>query len=51
MTAPPAGLAAVRETVLRVFRLADDVPEVAELELSPVIVRADGVCADGPGSG
>jgi len=44
--APPAGLAALRETLLRVSRLADDVPEVAELDLSPVIVRADGVGAD-----
>src|SRR5262249_54710955 len=45
--ASPADLAALRETLLRVSRLADDLPEVAELDLSPVIVRADGVYADG----
>jgi len=42
---PPAGLAALQETLQRVSRLADDLPEVAELDLSPVIVRADGVHA------
>jgi acyl-CoA synthetase (NDP forming)/GNAT superfamily N-acetyltransferase len=45
--APPAGLAALREILLRVSRLADDLPEVAELDLSPVIVRADGVYTGG----
>jgi acyl-CoA synthetase (NDP forming)/GNAT superfamily N-acetyltransferase len=45
--APPADLAALRETLLRVSRLADDLPEVAELDLGPAIVRADGVYADG----
>ncbi len=44
---PPARLAALQETLLRVSRLADDLPEVAELDLSPVVVRADGVGADG----
>jgi acyl-CoA synthetase (NDP forming)/GNAT superfamily N-acetyltransferase len=43
----PARLAALRETLLRVSRLADDLPEVAELGLSPVVVRADGVGAGG----
>jgi hypothetical protein len=44
--APPAGLAALRETLLRVSRLADDLPELAELDLSPVSVRTGGVHAD-----
>ncbi len=43
--APPADLAALRETLLRVSRLADDFPEVAELDLNPVIARPDGVSA------
>jgi acyl-CoA synthetase (NDP forming)/GNAT superfamily N-acetyltransferase len=34
--ARPADLAALQEILLRVSRLADDVPEVAELELRPV---------------
>jgi acyl-CoA synthetase (NDP forming)/GNAT superfamily N-acetyltransferase len=33
---------ALRELLLRVSRLADDLPEITELDLSPVIVRADG---------
>jgi acyl-CoA synthetase (NDP forming) len=37
--------AALRDTLLRVSRLADDLPQVAELDLNPVIVRADGVIA------
>lgn len=43
--APAADLAALREALLRVSRLADDVPEVAAIELDPVIARADGVSA------
>jgi ATP-grasp domain len=31
--------------LLRVGRLAEDLPEVAELDLNPVIARADGVLA------
>jgi hypothetical protein len=31
--------------LLRVSQLADDLPQVAELELSPVVVRPDGVLA------
>jgi acyl-CoA synthetase (NDP forming) len=42
---PPADLAALRETLLRISRLADDLPEVAELDLNPVIARPDGVFA------
>jgi acyl-CoA synthetase (NDP forming) len=36
-------LAAVRDLVLRTSRLADDLPEVTELDLNPVIARPDGV--------
>ena len=43
--AQPADLAALRETLLRVSRLADDLPEIAELDLNPVIARPDGVSA------
>jgi acyl-CoA synthetase (NDP forming) len=45
--APPADLAALRDLLLRVSRLADDLPEVAELDLSPVTARPDGVVAAG----
>jgi acyl-CoA synthetase (NDP forming)/GNAT superfamily N-acetyltransferase len=45
--APAADLAALRDVLLRVSRLTDDLPEIAELDLSPVIARADGaVVAD-----
>jgi acyl-CoA synthetase (NDP forming)/GNAT superfamily N-acetyltransferase len=43
---PPAELAGLRETLRRLSRLADDHPEVAELDLGPVIARVDGVYAD-----
>ncbi len=39
---PPADLAALQDIVLRVSRLADDLPQVAELDLDPVIARPDG---------
>ncbi|MGH3205081.1 MAG: acetate--CoA ligase family protein, partial [Streptosporangiaceae bacterium] len=38
----PADLAALRDLLLRVSRLADDLPEVIELDLNPVIARPDG---------
>ena len=38
-------IAALRDVLLRVSRLADDLPQVAELDLNPVIVRPDGAVA------
>ena len=44
---PPADTAALADALLRVSRLADDLPEVSELDLNPVIAGPDGVwCAD-----
>jgi acyl-CoA synthetase (NDP forming)/GNAT superfamily N-acetyltransferase len=43
--APAADLTALREMLLRVSRMADDLPQMAELELSPVIAGPDGVQA------
>ena len=40
---PAADLPALRDTLLRISRLADDLLEVAELDLSPVIASASGV--------
>jgi acyl-CoA synthetase (NDP forming)/GNAT superfamily N-acetyltransferase len=40
---PPADLAALSAALLRLSRLAEDLPEVAELDLNPVIARPDGV--------
>jgi acyl-CoA synthetase (NDP forming) len=42
---PAADLDAVADVLLRVSRLADDLPEVAALDLNPVIVSADGCAA------
>ena len=36
---PPVDTAALADVLLRVSRLADDLPEVAELDLNPVIAR------------
>jgi acyl-CoA synthetase (NDP forming)/GNAT superfamily N-acetyltransferase len=44
---PAADLTALRDLLLRVSRMVDDLPEVAELELRPVIARPDGVQAVG----
>jgi acyl-CoA synthetase (NDP forming)/RimJ/RimL family protein N-acetyltransferase len=38
----PADLEALADLLLRVSRLADEMPEVAELDLNPVIARPDG---------
>jgi acyl-CoA synthetase (NDP forming) len=44
---PPADTAALADALLRVSRLADDLPEVSELDLNPVVARPDGVwCVD-----
>ncbi len=39
---PAADLRALRDLLLRVSRLADDLPEVTELDFNPVIARPDG---------
>ncbi len=40
--APPADLAALEDLLARLARLADDLPEVAELELNPVVAAPTG---------
>jgi len=40
----PVDASALTDVLLRVSRLADDLPEVAELDLNPVIASADGAC-------
>ena len=40
---PPADTAALAGALLRVSKLADDLPEVSELDLNPVVARPDGV--------
>ena len=45
--APPVDTAALADALLRVSRLADDLPEVSELDLNPVVARQDGAyCVD-----
>ena len=44
---PPVDTAALADALLRVSRLADDLPEVSELDLNPVIARPDGVLVRG----
>ncbi len=39
---PPADLGALRETLLRLARLADEVPDIAELDFNPVIALPPG---------
>jgi ATP-grasp domain len=44
---PSADTAALADALLQVSRLADDLPEVSELDLNPAVARPDGVwCAD-----
>jgi hypothetical protein len=43
--APAADLAALTAMLLRVSRLAEDLPQVAELDISPVMARPDGAFA------
>jgi acetyl coenzyme A synthetase (ADP forming)-like protein len=40
--APPVDLRALEDVVLRAGRLADDVPELAELDLNPVVATPEG---------
>jgi acyl-CoA synthetase (NDP forming) len=42
---PAADIGALRDTLLRVSRLAGNLPQVVELDLNPVIARPDGVIA------
>jgi acyl-CoA synthetase (NDP forming)/RimJ/RimL family protein N-acetyltransferase len=42
---PPVDTAALADMLLRVSHLADDLHEVAELDLNPVIATRDGACA------
>jgi hypothetical protein len=41
--AAPADVAALEDLLRRIGTLADEVPEIAELDLNPVIVGADGL--------
>ena len=45
--AAAADLTALRDVLLRVSRLSDDLPEITELDLNPVIARPDGAAAAG----
>jgi hypothetical protein len=40
---PPADTPAVEDLLQRLGRLAEDLPEVAELDLNPIIVHPDGL--------
>ncbi len=42
---PAVDIGALRDALLRVSALADDLPQIAELDLNPVIARPDGVFA------
>ena len=42
---PAADLGALRDVLLRVSRLTDDIPEITELDLNPVIARPDSAVA------
>ncbi|WP_240197798.1 GNAT family N-acetyltransferase [Nonomuraea lactucae] len=42
---PPVDINALADQVTRIGRLLDDLPQVAELDLNPVIVTADGAAA------
>ncbi len=43
--AAPADVAALEDVLLRIGMLADELPQVRELDCNPVVVRADGVVA------
>ena len=42
---PPANLDAISETLIRLARMAEDLPEIAELDINPLLADADGVIA------
>ena len=42
---PAADTASLKDMLLRVSQLAEDLPQVAELELNPVMARPDGAVA------
>ena len=42
---PGADINALRDALLRVSRLASDLPQIAELDLNPVVARPDGAVA------
>ena len=42
---PPADLAAIAEVLIRLARLAEDLPDVAELDVNPLLADAAGVVA------
>jgi acyl-CoA synthetase (NDP forming) len=42
---PPVDIAGLQDTLLRLSRLAEDHPDIAELDLNPIIARPDGVVA------
>jgi acetyl coenzyme A synthetase (ADP forming)-like protein len=42
---PPVDVAALEDLVLRVGHLADEIPEIAEMDLNPVIAGPDGAVA------
>jgi acyl-CoA synthetase (NDP forming) len=43
--APPSDVAALEEVLLRLSQMVEDVPEIAELDMNPVIVRERGAGA------
>ena len=43
--APPTDTAALEDVILRVGRLADEIPEIAEMDLNPVIASPTGAVA------
>ncbi len=42
---PPARLDLLEETLIRLAQLVSDFPEIVELDINPMILSADGVCA------
>jgi acyl-CoA synthetase (NDP forming) len=42
---PTADLAALRDVLLRVSRLTEDLPEITELDLNPIVALPDGAVA------